>query len=329
MSRPALAGGLRRSREGARFFRKVLCRAAMACVAATPVAALQDPPGAEAARACEAAAQVSDWEAAVTHCETAILALPDSFGIHYFLGFAHQARESWAEAAAAFDSFLAAAEPSPGAATRLGDQIALAVRSGGIAWFRAGRPERALPLLQRAAEADPADAEVLFWLGVGLFGQGDAQAAEAAFSAVVRKAPQISQALFFLGQLRYDAGDHEEARARLDAYLAAAPEGSFRADAHWMAGSMALRSADSAEAEERAVNGAAVHHFSALLEAEPDGPRAAVAHYFLGTIAADREDCDAARRHYGRFLAIAPDHERAPEVHRYLAGDLGRCGVRG
>ena len=186
-----------------------------------------------------------------------------------------------------------------------------------------------MPLLRRAAEADPADAEVAFLLGVGLLEEGDRTGAEAAFSVVAREAPQISQALFFLGQLRYDSGDYETAQAHLAGYLAAAPDGPFRADAHWMAGSMALRSSESEAADAGATEDEALLHFAAFLEIEPESARAAVAHYFIGTIAADREECDQARRHYQDFLRIAPEHERASEVQRYLEEDLALCGAPG
>lgn len=290
---------------------------------------LAQPAQGEAAslRQCEAAAQASDWDAAVTHCEAAIAALPDAYGIHYFLGFAYQARQEWSEAGAAFESFLSAAEELPEDGERPDEQIGIALRSAGIAWSRAGNFDRALPLLRRAADADPADAESHFFLGVGRLQQGDADGAEAAFAVVAREAPQISQASFFLGQLRYDAGDYESARTHLARYLETAPEGPFAADAHWMAGSISLRSSESDVPDPSAPADEARRHFAALLDLEPDGPRAALAHYFLGTIAADREECDRARRHYEAFLRIAPEHERAAEVRGYLEEGFAPCGV--
>ncbi len=296
---------------------------------AAPAPAAPKQEGRAAARECEAAMQASAWDAAVTHCEAAIRALPETYGIHYFLGLAYQAKLAWNEAAAAFESFVAAAEAEPEGEARLAAQINAAIRGAAIARFRAADREQALPLLRRATEADPVDAEVAFFLGVGLLEQGDRTGAEAAFSVVAREAPQISQALFFLGQLRYDAGDYETARTHLAGYLAAAPDGPFRADAHWMAGSMALRSSESAAADPGATEDEARLHFAALLEIEPESARAVVAHYFLGTIAADREECDQARRHYQDFLRIAPEHERASEVQRYLEEDFALCGTPG
>lgn len=287
--------------------------------------------GPDAVRECETAAQASDWDAAVSHCESALRAFPDSYGIHYFLGFAHQAKQDWTEAAAAFESFIAAAEALPEDSARPDEQIAIALRSAAVASFRAGDRRRALPLLRRAAEADPADAEVHFFLGVGLLEEDDRNGAEAAFIVVAREAPQISQARFFLGQLRYDAGDYKAARDDLVRYLEADPAGPFRADAHWMAGSMAFRGSESAPPDNPAARAdaesEALLHFAALLAVEADSPRAAVAHYFLGTIAADREECEAARRHYEAFLEIAPEHERASEVRGYLEEGFAPCGA--
>ena len=294
---------------------------------AAPAPATPAQEGRSAARECETAMQASDWDAAVAHCEAAIRALPETYGIHYFLGLAYQAKQAWNEAAAAFESFVAAAEAEPEGEARLAEQISTAIRGAAIARFRTADREAALPLLRRTAEADPADAEVAFFLGVGLLEQGDRTGAEAAFSVVAREAPQISQALFFLGQLRYEARDYETARTHLAGYLAAAPDGPFRADALWMAGSMALRSSESAAAGAGATEDEALLHFAALLEIEPESARAAVAHYFLGTIAADREECDEARRHYEDFLRIAPEHERASEVQRYLEEDFALCGT--
>ncbi len=297
----------------------------VACLlAAGPLVALPAPQGSGAVSECEAAAQASDWDAAVAVCEEAIRESPDTYGIHYFLGFAYQARQEWTRAGAAFESFLTAVEELPEDVPRPDEQLGIAARSAGLAWFRGGDLETALPLLRRTAEADPADAEVHFFLGVGLMQGGDGEGAEAAFSVVIREASQISQALFFVGQLRYDAGDYEAAGAHLTGYLEAAPAGPFAADAHWMAGSIALRSSES-ETADAGADDEARRHFTALLEAEPHSPRAAVAHYFLGTIAADREECDQARRHYEDFLRIAPDHERASEVRRYLEEGFAPC----
>ena len=144
---------------------RLLIAASLLAPVAASAAAPQDPDA--AARECEAAAQASDWAAAVTHCEAAIGALPDAYGIHYFLGFAYQARQEWEKAGGAFESFMSAVEELPADGPRPQDQLAVAARNAGLAWFRAGNLTSALPLLRRAAAADAADAEVHFFLGVG------------------------------------------------------------------------------------------------------------------------------------------------------------------
>ena len=302
---------------------------ATALLATVNASAVGGQEGADVARECEAAIQASDWDTAVNRCTAAIQALPDTYGIYYFLGFAHEQRQEWIEAAAAFESFVAAAEAEPEGQAQLAEQIRIAVRGAALARTRAGDREGGLPLLHRAAEADPADAEVAFSLGVALLEKDDRQGAEAAFLVVSSEAPQINEAHFFLGQIRYQDRDYETARTHLDRYLDAAPAGPFRADAHWMAGSMALRNGESGMDSPEGTESQALQHFTAFLEIETASARAAVAHYFVGTIAADREECDAARRHYRDFLRIAPEHERAAEVERYLEEGFGACPAPG
>ena len=296
---------------------------------------LQNPAGLAAFRACEAAGQASDWEMAVVQCGEALVAFPGNFGIHYFLGFAHQARQEWERAALAFEAFVSAAdaevredggepEDDRGQA-RLRDEVALAVRSAGIARLRAGDYGTALPLLARAAESDPTDPEVTFFLGVAQLELGQDDEAIGSFSAVVETAPHIAAALYFLGRLRYQVGDYAEAVIRLEQYLAADPQGPFRGEAHWRAGSIALRSLGAEGEGAQAPAERAAHHFSAFLETESDGARAATANYFLATIAEEVGNCAEARRHYERFLELAPDHERAAEVAAYLAHEDTRC----
>lgn len=279
-----------------------------------------------AAARCERAGKASEWAAAARECEAALREFPESFGIHYYLGFAYEALESWPQAADAFEAFLREAEAAEDADSRLGAEVARAVRGAALARSRAGAPEAAAPLLRRAAASDPADSEVAFHLGLSLLSAGDSEGAEEAFSAVVRDAPEFSEALFFVGQARYEAGDYPAAEQRLLRFLEAAPESPLAADALWMAGSVALRASDAAEAEAAAsARSAAVERLGAFLEREGGSGRSALAHYFLGAFAADDGDCAAADLHYGRFLTLAPDHERAGEVRRYLDEAAAAC----
>ena len=278
------------------------------------------------AERCERAVQASEWEAAVRECEAALGEFPESFGIHYFLGFAYRALRSWPETADAFEAFLREAEAAEDGDARFGGEIAVAVRAAALARSRAGAPESAVPLLRRAAASDPGDSEVRFHLGLSLLSTGDRDGAEEAFSSVVRDAPEFSDALFFVGQARYDAEDYAAAEDHLLRFLEAAPESRLAVDALWMAGSIALRasSVPDPEAAETA-RGRAVARFGEFLEREAGSDRAALAHYFLGAFAADSEDCAGAARHYGRFLELAPGHGRAEEVRRYLVDAGAVC----
>ena len=301
--------------------------AALAAGLLAASAAYAGQPETSAAR-CERAVQASEWESAVRECGTALGEFPESFGIHYFLGRAYRALESWPEAAEAFEAFLREAEAAEDADSRFLEPIAFAVRSAGLARSRAGAPESAAPLLQRAAAADPDDAEVFFHLGRSLLSAGDPKGAEEAFSVVIRDAPESPERLFFVGQVWYDAEHYAAAEDHLLRFLEAAPESARSADALWMAGRVAQRAADSApEATDLAgsARAAAAERFSAFLEREPGSDRSAIAHYLLGDFAADGDDCADAVRHYGRFLELAPAHERAEEVRRYLAESGAAC----
>ncbi len=298
----------------------------------------QEPSELEAFEECEAAGQASDWDSAAARCETALAAFPDNFGIHYFLGFAYQGRQEWDRAATAFEAFIAAAEAEAssdaGESTppRFTEEVAQARRNAGIARVRAGDFDAAVPLLRQVREGDPADAEAAFMLGVAELERGESAAAATAFAAAVAEVPEMAPAQFLLGRLRYEAGVYPEARERLEQYLAAEPAGSFSTEAHWIAGSIALRALAAVEEDEEppaAPRDRAIHHFSGFLEGEPAGSRAATAHYFLATFLEDSGACEAARDHYRRFLEIAPDHERAAEVREYLAHESSRCGVPG
>lgn len=306
------------------------------------------PPEGNAAARCERAAQAADWEAAVTECEAARAAFPESFGIRYFLGFAYEARESWSRAADAFAAFLEAVREREDAGSRFGEQIALATRRAALARYRAGEYAAAVPLLREAAGADPADAESAFFLGMALLEQGDAAAAEEAFLGVIEVSPGTPPPHFFVGRFRYEAGDYPAAEAHLLRFLEIAPESPLAADALWMAGSVALRESspgrqegegtdDAADEgageaatgrpgeEGSAARSRAVERFRRFLELEAEGDRAAAAHYFLGAFAADGSDCAGAERHYRRFLELAPEHGQAEEVRRYLREAAASC----
>ncbi len=274
------------------------------------------PAGAGQPADCEAAVQEADWARAVPACEAALEEQPDSFGLRYFLGYAHQALGDWVEAASAWETFLAAVEAEPEAGERAEEQVDFAVRSVGLAHARAGDPEAAAFWLRRAAGEDREDPEVAFWLGVSLQ-DSEPEEAEAAFRTVIRGAPEIAEAYFLLGRLRYRAGAHDEAEPWLSRYLETDGSGAFTPEAHWLAASIALRG--EGDAEEAAL------HFAAYLEAGGEGSQAGAAHYFLGNRAADSGDCAAALGHFRRFLELLPDDPRSTEVREYVEAAEETC----
>lgn len=329
----------------------ILLALAAGVAGAGPQAPAGDPEGNAAAR-CERAAQAGDWESAITECEAARAAFPESFGIHYFLGFAYEARESWSRAADAFAAFLEAVGETGEAENRFGEQIALASRRAALSRYRAGEYAAAVPLLRQAVGADAADAESAFFLGMALLEEGESEEAEEAFRGVIEVSPGTAPPHFFVGRFRYEAGDYPAAEAHLLRFLEIAPGSPLAADAFWMAGSVALRESagepetnaaatetgnqagnetgneaagEAGEGTPSAARGRAVERFRRFLELETEGDRAAAAHYFLGAFAADSDDCGGAERHYGRFLELAPDHEQAEEVRRYLREAAASC----
>lgn len=320
----------------------------LAGLLAAATGAGQEAPEENAAARCERAAQAGDWESAVTECEAARAAFPESFGIHYFLGFAYEARESWSRAADAFAAFLEAVGETGEAENRFGEQIALASRRAALSRYRAGEYAAAVPLLRQAVGADPADAESAFFLGMALLEEGEPEEAEEAFRGVIEVSPGTPPPHFFVGRFRYEAGDYPAAEAHLLRFLEIAPGSPLAADALWMAGSIALRESagepetnaaatetgnragnetgnEAGEGTPSAARGRAVERFRRFLELEAEGDRAAAAHYFLGAFAADSDDCAGAERHYRRFLELAPDHEQAEEVRRYLREAAASC----
>ncbi len=260
---------------------------------------------------CEPAAKAQQWDSVITYCQLAVEANPDAFILNYYLGLAYQTRQDWTNAALNFSAFLNGVRGNSQAASQLGQQIAVAQRSGGIAFARADALGDAIPLLEAAAAANGTDVEVHYRLGIARLSTGDSGGAERALSVVVDHAPSpIASVLFLAGQLNYNAGDYGKADTRLSAYLAAAPEDRGVPDAHYML-AQALQASD----EDRALS-----HYRGFLEAAASGDqRIAEANYALGTIYFNRDDCGNAEQHYNRFMELAPSHANVVQVTEILA----------
>ena len=257
---------------------------------------------------CVESAQTSDWDTALTACPPTLVAFPDFFAGHLFLGLAHQAKGDGSAATSSFENFLAAAENNPEMAEQLGDQIALARKSVAIHYLGMENRTTAIPLLRAAAEASPGDAELYFRLGYALLQEKDTAGAEEAFSAVIDlnpDIPQLPQVLFLAGQLAYNAQEFDTAAERLNKYLEAEPEGDSVTEIQWMLGFIAAQGED-----QRGM----MRHYGAALQAAPRDPRAKEANYSLGVIAFNGGQCNTAQRYFNAFLRLAGNDARRANV---------------
>lgn len=261
---------------------------------------------------CLESAQASDWDTTLTACPPTISAFPDFLAGHLFLGFAHQAKGSPAEATAAFEAFLAGAEANPAMAAQLGAQIALARKNVAIARLAGGDRAAAIPLLREVAANDSADAEVHFRLGYALLQEDDTAGAEEAFAVVIGlnpDIPQLPQVLFLAGQIAYNEQEFGVAAERLNRYLELAPDGEYATDCHWMLGFVAARNEN---------ENLMLRHYGQALEAAPSDPRARDANYSLGVITFNRGQCNTAQRYLSRFMRLAGNDPRAAAVEDML-----------
>ncbi len=260
---------------------------------------------------CEPAAQAQQWDNVISYCQMAVQANPGAFILNYYLGLAYTTKEDFANSAVSFSAFLNGVQSNSDAASQLSEQIAVAQRSAGIAYARAGAAQDAIPLLQAAAAANETDVEVHFRLGRARLDTGDMAGAERAFDVYLDNATQpLPTITFMVGQLAYNAGNVAKADQRLSAFLAAQPTGRGSADAHYML-AQALQGSD----EDRAVT-----HYQGFLAAAPaDDARVHDANFALGTIFYNRDDCDGAQTHYQALVDAAPNHASAAQVTELLA----------
>ena len=272
---------------------------------------------------CQPAFDAQQWDSVIAYCEMAIQANPGAFIMNYFLGAAYQTKQDWTNTAVNFSAFLNGVQGNSEAAAQLAQQVAIAQRSGGIAYARVNAIQDALPLLRAAAAANGDDVEVQYRLGIGLLQTGDSAGALRALTAVVDNASAPAQlknpVLFLVGQLNYNAGDYAKADTRLTAYLAAAPGDKGNGDAHFML-AQALQGSD----EDRAVT----HYQGFLSGSAAEDPRAIDANFALGTIFYNRDDCGNAEQYYTAFMGLAPDHANAAQVTEILAS-IAEGGCQG
>lgn len=95
--------------------------------------------------------------------------------------------------------------------------------SRGMALRRAGRPLEAVPLLERATEAQPRDADAWLELGLACSAAGRLAQAQAALDRALVLAPDYVDAQVARARLDYFRGDLGQARSRAQAILARHP----------------------------------------------------------------------------------------------------------
>ncbi len=254
----------------------------------------------------EAAYKKKDWDAAISNFEAAIGANDTLFASYYYLGWAYQSKKNFEKSAESFVKYLDKAPDNPDAA----DMVIAATRQGGLAYARGNQFEQAIPLLNKAADAKPNDAEVQFFLGMSHLKSGVAETAEGHFNKVNQLQPNLDLAWYYAGYIAYDRKDWSAAKERLSKYVELKPKGSFAGDAHSLLGLMAMTAGDKSSAKS---------HMTKCLELKPDSPQAAQAHYILGSLAAQSEQFELARSHFQAYLRLQPTGPQAVEVKKFLA----------
>lgn len=263
-------------------------------------------PGAKEYKAGEEAIKKRDFDAAITSFEAAVKANPKLFASHYFLGFAYQSKKNYPKTAENFQMFL----DQIGDTKEASEMIANATRQGGLAFARAKDYQKAIPLLTKAIEAKPNDAEVLYFLATSEMRTGDNAAAEQHFAKVNQLQPEFDMPFYFAGFVAYSNQDFAAAKPRLEKYLALKPDGEFAADSNYMLGLIATQGGQ---------KGIAKRHLQKALQLKPDAKQASQAHYILGSLAAQSEDLEVARRHFQRYLQLEPRGPQAEEIRKFLA----------
>lgn len=129
---------------------------AVASAVASGSFAQQSQPGAKDFLAGQEAIKRNDFAAAIPAFERAVAANPDLFASNYYLGWAYRTKENWQKCGQNFETFLEKVGSDPKAA----EMIQHATREGGLCYARAYEITKAVPLLQRAAVANPDDQEV-------------------------------------------------------------------------------------------------------------------------------------------------------------------------
>ena len=263
-------------------------------------------PGAKEYKAGQDAIKKRDMDTAITSFEAAVKANPKLFASYYFLGFAYQSKKDFEKTAASFHTFL----DKIGDTEEAAEMITNATRQGGLAYARAKQHEKAIPLLSKANDAKPNDAEVLYFLATSEMLTGDNEAAERHFAKVNQLQPEFDRPFYFAGFVAYSDQDMAAAKPRLEKYLELKPDGEFAAESNYMLGLIAIQDGQKSVAKS---------HLQKGLQLKPDAKQASQAHYILGSLAAQSEQLETARVHFQKYLRLEPRGPQAEEIRKFLA----------
>lgn len=213
------------------------------------------------------------------------------------------------------------------------------VRDRALQLLEQGRTAEAIPLLERAAEADGKNAIAWKALGVAYASLKDYTAAEPAFGKACRLAPQLADACYFHARALYALDRFEESLAALS-----------RVGAGWrirLAAGQALEGLGRREEAEKSLrdavaqvryadpgpgvalglfllrSGRATEAQAPLEEVAGRFPNSADAHTILARVLLERNAFDQAVPHLERALALQPDSSQA---HLLLARAYVRQG---
>ncbi len=287
---------------------------AVATFIASGAFAVQEQPGAADFLACQDAVKKNDFDTVIASCEKALAASKDLYASNYYLGYAYRAKKNYDKCASNFETFI----QKVGSNAEAADMIANSTREGALCYARGSSPEKAITLLSKAAAAKPNDTEVQFFLGITQMRAKREGPAEQAFSKVIQLDPSLDRAYYYAGFINFNQQQWDKAAERLGKFLELKPNDSFAADAHFMVGSMIIRTADEA-ADKAAAQAEAKSHLETFLAAKPSAPQSSQAHYILGSLAYQAEDNAGAKGHFEKCLELAPTGAQAEEVKKFLA----------
>ncbi len=208
----------------------------------------------------------------------------------------------------------------------------------GVAAFQQGRFAEAAPLLERAAAAEPNNAQVWKALGVLHAAQGDTRAAADPFARACRLNEKLLDACYYHGRALYTLNQfdaalpslekalrHDPVKSRAETAIAESLEGLGRRDDAERRFQSALARRDPFEPNARAAyarfllrDGRAA---AAIETLTPATPKSAEIHYQLGRAHQQLDQLPAALRHLEQSVQLDP---RRPAARLLLARVLRR-----